>query len=501
MRKKNYSNREHFSFFNSFDDLRDYIDVEFPLLPPDSKVLNNKGYSSGNYWAEKGGRYEEGADFIFGDAQKIPFDQLNSATMTEFINPKDLSEIVANIKALFATIDLGGSFEKDRLIPTTQPTGIFSFDLASQGLYKPMEYYSKTLDSLVDPNTVEKLKSGEFVSVRKIGGGESKTYYVVQQQAGTFCLSQKKTYIERLIKDGYSAHEAKLKAAIKFPNCKLRFATRTRKVYLERSGRTLESERQGQQRYVDVFIPIGGSYKLSSKQLMYATLPALLATYFFDQAGIQTRINGLTKGFSSTTIESPKRYMTSYVIKDYDQPFDFNRIAIQSADSRVFRFMLFKLVPILFNKVNQNIGVSMGFDTSGERLLKQFERYKRFYIKQAEKTTIKNNNPRLMITSNFVPSPKLSDKVNLENAIESFFEIIDAVDLEYNGAKVALPRIRQREMNRKSNMNNIRQRLNGVIANSTVIDYTDSPYSMTDLEIDSTNALRSSLRRDLNAVF
>ena len=61
----------------------------------------------------------------------------------EFQNVKDISKVlVENIKTL---INLGGLFANDRIIVTEDTRGVFDFGLASLGLFRPIEFYSKNL--------------------------------------------------------------------------------------------------------------------------------------------------------------------------------------------------------------------------------------------------------------------------------------------------------------------------------------------------------------------
>ena len=61
----------------------------------------------------------------------------------EFTKIKEVSKVfIENIKTL---INLGGLFSNDRIIVSEDTRGVFDFGLASLGLYRPIEFYSKSL--------------------------------------------------------------------------------------------------------------------------------------------------------------------------------------------------------------------------------------------------------------------------------------------------------------------------------------------------------------------
>jgi hypothetical protein len=88
----------------------------------------------------------------------------------------------------------------------------------------------------------------------------------------------------------------------------------------------------------------------------------------------------------------------------------------------------------------------------------------------------------------------------MEMVEEEFFRIIDAIDIEFNGAKTALPRIKEREVTRGMDLSNLRQRLVGTVNLATSYDESDSPYSASDKTIAERLAKRQKLTQDVNTV-
>ena len=81
-----------------------------------------------------------------------------------------------------------------------------------------------------------------------------------------------------------------------------------------------------------------------------------------------------------------------------------------------------------------------------------------------------------------------------------FFKILDAIDLEFNGARVSLPRIRERDEKRGIDPYSVRARLQGTLELATIYDDSDSKFSSTDEEIEKMKNLKTKLRADINQV-
>lgn len=417
--------------------------------------------------------------------------------ITRYINPQALDKAIDDIKDFFATIKLGGAFEKDRFIASSQPRGVFSFDLAAQGLYRPQEYYAPKLDKLIPSNSITKISSNPnvFVYIKTLENGKKETFEIIQQQEGTLCTYKKNKLIKKLILEGTPKILAQQKAEAEFPGCKLRFATSTKKVYLVRVGDLISEQDKGEERIVDIFIPIGGLSDQTPRSLMYSTMPALLLAYFMNFYGIKTRLLGLQKG-----AEGNNEYIAAFKIKDYNDPFDFNRIAILTADSRIFRYNLFKTIVYYYNGLGVDVGSGLG--NQGTAFLPRFERFKNFYVSLIKEGKVKNKNKQLMITSDYIANPNDSDAQLMEQVQREFFIMLDAIDLEFNGAKTALPRIKAREIKLGNDVNAIRTRINGTIQRATVLDDgAYRKYGQTDEEKNKILERRRKLRQEVNETF
>jgi hypothetical protein len=168
--------------------------------------------------------------------------------------------------------NLGGEQEKQKLITTDKPLGIFDFSLASKGLYRVPEYYSIELERN-DPNKFKNLglHAGvippNLVQSRTINGVKNfyfqdyeKEYYVTQRQKGTTGIEQGD------------------------PNSKLKFATKNKKVYLKfrRQG--------GKVKYCEIYTLYYYTSMGSNWQFNMRHLPVILLAEYFESTGIKTRL-------------------------------------------------------------------------------------------------------------------------------------------------------------------------------------------------------------------
>jgi hypothetical protein len=196
----------------------------------------------------------------------------------EYINLKRIltNRINTSIKPVIFDMgmkfNLGGEQEKQKLITTDKPLGIFDFSLASKGLYRVPEYYSIELERN-DPNKFINLglHAGvippNLVQSRNINGVKifyfqdyEKEYHVTQRQKGTTGIEQGD------------------------PNSKLKFATKNKKVYLKfrRQG--------GKVKYCEIYTLYYYTSMGSDWQYNMRHLPVILLAEYFESIGIKTRL-------------------------------------------------------------------------------------------------------------------------------------------------------------------------------------------------------------------
>jgi hypothetical protein len=254
----------------------------------------------------------------------------------KFQNVKDISKVlVENIKTL---INLGGLFANDRIIVTEDTRGVFDFGLASLGLFRPIEFYSKnlyddivsgdvknpngTLDfeiGVVNPDMVNKKVAGSITTFmfKYLG----KNYECERRQKGAtkvFNAFSNECFL-KTNNDGivitYSLND-KNKVYNGSGNAKLKYASSNKKSYL------IYNKKDDSVKNVDIFMPVN-FLGVSDAERGIALLPAYLVSASLEEFGIQCRINSLRLGSDNGT-----QITVSIPVKDYNESSkeSFNKI-------------------------------------------------------------------------------------------------------------------------------------------------------------------------------
>jgi hypothetical protein len=346
--------------------------------------------------------------------------ELDAGNFTDYINRPALETSIDSFDALFSKIDMGGAFEKSRLIITDDKRGIFDFGLASKGLYKPQEYFSEELAKDL-PFEFPTLNSGlvPFDSIyidkmnqfwyKSFNNGE--TYLMTSQQEGTRAVE------------------------LKVPNAKLKFKTKTKKAYV------MFKKKGGKAKFVDLYIGAGGLAELTFEGMLAKILPLLLVARYLEMAGIKTRINTM-RIFDSGN----DTFCFTYPIKQFGEDLDFNWIAINNADPRWFRWNMWKYLSALSKEI-YNVDTTGYGQTiyGGSKLYETFNRFKNWKIAETEKGNFQDLgiDYNLMITGGLA-NPQDTISSQQEEIEEEFFRILDVIDYQFNDPKKASTRIYDR---------------------------------------------------------
>jgi hypothetical protein len=437
-----------------------------------------------------------------------------SAPITSFLHQDKLNEFIESAAEIINRIDLGGSFDKNRVIATDQPVGVFDFSLASKGLFIPMEYYCKELETVIPADDVKKISSNPdvFYYYEKQTDGSVKPFSVLAQQKGTYFVQKKELLVAELMKKGYGLVPAKAEASLVYPNAKLKFATTTKKVYLIRKNKSI-NDKKGNEKYVDLFVIVGGQGYYTPISILYKILPSLLTAYFLNKAGIKTRIIG-TLALEKSAGKVLRASLNSFVVKDYSDSFNFNKIAIALADTRVFRWKYFRSIIGLYDAnqkdkngkgydVGKGLGTILGMSSSSSSALplqleKTFERYKTWYLNTYPTAFNKNRSLMVMSCINFSENIVNNEKAMTEIAMEDFYKIINAIDIEFNDAPTAISKIRTRDLKTNTDPRTIKSRISAAIMQLTTFDDSDSKNSNTDEYIESQENKRFNMLSELN---
>jgi len=281
-------------------------------------------------------------------------DDINTPSK-KFVNIKEISKVfIENIKTL---INLGGLFSNDRIIVSEDTRGVFDFGLASLGLYRPIEFYSKTLyediisNKIQNPNGLLDLEVGvvnpDMVSKKITANITSyiftylgKKYDCERRQKGTTKVFNKfsndcflKANDDGIIITYYLTNKNKVFNGT--GNVKLKYASSNKKSYL------VYNKKDDSVKNVDIFMPINFLGVTDSARAI-ALLPAYLISASLEEFGIQSRISALRLGSDSDT-----NITVSIPVKDYSestsQAFD-RTFALLSQSSSAESFFAFHKV-------------------------------------------------------------------------------------------------------------------------------------------------------------
>lgn len=439
--------------------------------------LNNSGYAF--YEIEKG---------------KSAKEQLDLKNITRYVNQKALQEYQELTEDLLQKIDLGGVLEKDRLKPTEDPSGTFDFSLAAPTLYRMVEWYVEELDELVDGNFVEKIELGKGQSnfYTYIDG---KQYRVRRQQTGTFEILKNVPNAKLiLVSDNMYATSPVSGKGIDGKTYRLKFATKTKKIYL------IRPKKGGAPQYLDVFAPINASSSLNSQGMLAKITPIMMFAEQMEQAGVKVRIYG-TRLYK----EGKNEILMSWVLKEYGAPLDIDAIAIASADPRFFRYGLWQntegVIRKMYDKEIKGYGLPFNEKSEMNLLFNQYRNYL-WDLKNKGLFQTKVNDKSLMIIGG-LSNPSNNFKSN-EKAIEDEFyrigdlgEMLLAKDIEK-----AIRRIVDRERAKGTKEWALRSKLIDSINNAFVIvtDATPKIYNTPASEIPKIDERRDKIIDAINRV-
>jgi hypothetical protein len=245
----------------------------------------------------------------------------------KFQKIKDISKVlVENVKTL---INLGGLFSNDRIIVTEDARGVFDFGLASLGLYRPVEFYSKSLYydiitgnvenpnanldfeiGIVNPDKVNKKVTGSITTF--VFNYLGKNYECERRQKGTtkvFNTFSNECFLnsnsDGLIVTYYLNDKSKVYNGS--GNTRLKYASSNKKSYL------IYNKKDDSVKNVDIFMPVN-FIGVTDAERGIALFPAYLVSASLEEFGIQCRISALRLGSDEST-----QITISIPVKDYNE--------------------------------------------------------------------------------------------------------------------------------------------------------------------------------------
>jgi hypothetical protein len=344
---------------------------------------------------------------------------------TDYEDQRKLNKYLESFDEIMSKIDMGGAFKKSRLRITADERGIFSFGLASKGLFAPVEYYSSEL-AIDSPEEFPEKESGivpaNFVENIEMFGVKQFWY-----ESDT----TKKRYLLTKQDEGTRGVDLGLRL-----NKILRTSNKKSYVMFEKKG--------GKAKMVELYLPLHYSVDLENM------IPLLLIARFLRMYGVMVRIStirmfdeGGRDGF----------FGWGYPIKDYGEELDFNSMALNGVDKRWW-YSIQVGVRAITDKASYDRTKSFGNTISGQggsagslsSYIEVFSRYRNWYMEQIETGELEplRVDKKLMLIGG-----AFGDFSNLEGITKEFFRILDTVDFQFNKTEDSCKRIYTREVDEK----------------------------------------------------
>lgn len=372
-----------------------------------------------------------------------------------------LNNYLKKFESIFDNPDLGGNIKKEKLKITDDERGIFDFSLASQGLYRSLEYYSKDLE-IESPDEFPNKEAGivpdNFVQSKNLLGRNifiyksknGKDYELTQQQEGT----KKMLSINPDAKIKTTKNGLIYVTPTTYKGFSLKFKTKNKKNYL------LFDKKGGKAKLVDIYFPIHLSVGLRD------ILPSLILAKFLESINIQTRIYAL-RVYEETYKEQWALF--GYPIKDYDEPLNLDYIAFNSAHTTFYAKKNNKNIrSSWWNAVKDMVEAIMTKDLEGNNYTKSgygiakgtsgqgsnpqdrkdwvelFSRYRNWYLQQIDKGEVEPLRiDKKLIFFGGVSYDFYNIKNDDERVLSEFYLMLDKVDMQFN-EKDSLQRIYKR---------------------------------------------------------
>lgn len=344
-------------------------------LRPQSTVTSNRDRVSGkNYnW------YGYDASSTLSVEQQL---NINSG-LGSFLDQDLINDVETSYSNIVAKLDLGGDLKASRIKFTDRPLGVFSFAQASKGLIRPVEYYSIEEDKIIDANSVFKgvlnqgtpneidyfyyLKDGQEVLVEK------------RQEGTTEMLKNCPTLLPKLdeVSKLVLPYDSNNKIVNSCNGYRLRFTSTIKKVYAYR-----EKKGGGTAPYVDIYLATGQNANFDPEQMLIQAMPNILLARILEKSGVKVRMFGFFN--QNIDYDSVNKF---YMIKNYGEPTDINKIAVFLADTRFFRYWLFNAsTGWNYRMTGKPLGGSDGYMMNTVRFNREIMPFVRNYVDYQIKT-------------------------------------------------------------------------------------------------------------------
>jgi hypothetical protein len=438
---------------------------------PLSNLVNKDGVPNKDY-----NKYGYKANSSLSIEQQF---DINSGLGT-FLDSDLISKVNDMYTNISAKLDLGGDIKPSRIKFTDRPLGIFTFSQASKGLIRPVEYYSKEDDSVIDANLIFKGKINELEYFYYLK--DSEQIIVERRQEGTTEMVKHSPFL-KVMKDEvsglYLPYDSDGKIVIKSNGYALRFTSTNKKVYAYRT-----KSGGGISPYVDLYIASGQNFSYDPEQMLIQAMPNILLARILEKSGVKVRIFGyFNQDISNTIIDK------FFMIKNYGEPVDLNKICVFLADTRFFRFYLWNAC----TGWNYDIMKKRGYGGSDGRMMptETFNReimpFVRNYVSykiSAGEFPSQVVNKKLMLFGGLDVSSgqKFETQRTQDQITDRFYSLIDYVQLQLSkNPRVVLQEIIKREKDRNKPEGEIKRYIRNSITD--VLTPTNGVQKETTIEL------------------
>lgn len=247
--------------------------------------------------------------------------------ITQFKDPELIERVYGQVNDKITTA-VREKIKARKILYNPNGLGVFIFDRAAMGMYRLKEFFSSSLNRVVEPEEVRRVKKG---LVLKTDGSPVQERWEQHKESG-------KPKIRTTSKNVYA--------------------------YYPR----VNKDRQA----VELYLSCGANAGTDSDAFLYSGISAIIIAQILDRARIPTRITiavgSSPDGFNNTA------YACIIPVKEYDESLDINLLALLSSDPRFFRHEGFKGVIAMYDFFKTYCPPSLGNGMNREYLMKVIER-------------------------------------------------------------------------------------------------------------------------------
>ncbi len=303
--------------FKNIGDLRAWARAQPEYRAVAARVLNS------DYCLKQ---HEEAINALtIDDFVAFNHDDYREGKITKFLYPKLMAELESQFDDEIIKIGLHNAIKKPVIKYNDRGLGNFIFDRASSGMFFRTEFYSPSLDKVVEGEYVEKISE------------DPDEYVLIEDQS---------EIIRRniILESGLPS-----------------VSSNNKKVFA-----TFET-REKQNVSVEIFISCGNYAGISGSDFMYSGIEGIMIAKLLMKGGIKVKIN-IAVGW--TDIEGGNYCAAMVPVKNYNETLDRNLLCLIASDLRFWRTEGYAICMLLRSHFGFN---PYGFGLTGQQLTDTLE--------------------------------------------------------------------------------------------------------------------------------